>query len=284
MIAATGRSGTTTMMQLLGSSPQIVFDRVYAYENAYLSYLLALARLPTEGVRSSEGWRRAAVDVETFIERNGVMGGFPWSPQPSITTAGPGFTHEMLSASWEVFVRRALAYADELGASRSKPLYYAETAPLWVTDRIGASLGGRSIVLVRDPRDQYLSIMAFNAKRGRLSFGVKETDTPETYAARFADRQKPYLERALEVNGSSDGAATVLRFEDLTRDRNAAAAQLTSWLGVELSPDVEIDHHAEHRTSVESDGPRWKSEMDAGILAIFRDRLEHEVDALGWGW
>jgi hypothetical protein len=282
MVAATGRSGTTTMMQLLGSAPQVVFDRVYAYENAYLSYFLSLASVPLQGARSKDAWRRASIDGETYIERHGLVGGFPWNPGPSVTTAGEGLADELLTASWSAYVSRATVYARELGASEMDPLYYAETAPLWVVDRVKRVLGGRSIVLVRDPRDQFLSIMAFNRKRGRLSFGVQPTDTPETYAVRLAERQKPYLRRALATGESA--TATVVRFEELVEDRGATASRLSDWLGVALSDEVEVDHRGDHTTSDPSDGPRWRSEMDPHILEIFRQHLYDEISAMGWGW
>ena len=210
------------MMQLLGSTPSVVFDRVYAYENAYLSYLLALSRVPLEGVRTNDVWRRAAVDVEDFIARQGVVGGFPWAPSPSITSGGDGLDDELFAACWDVYARRAQLDAKELGGPSTESKYYAETAPMWVADRVQC-LGGRTIVLVRDPRDQFLSILSFNAKRGRLSFGVKADDTPQSYALRFVERQKAYLERAIDPGNPHQCA--VVRFEDLTERRERTAAE-----------------------------------------------------------
>ena len=40
-----GRSGSTLLMQLLGTSPQIAFDRVYPSEVRYLTYLLRWAKM-----------------------------------------------------------------------------------------------------------------------------------------------------------------------------------------------------------------------------------------------
>lgn len=282
MVAATGRSGTTTMMQLLGSTPSVVFDRVYAYENAYLSYLLALARVPLEGARTNDLWRRAAVDVEDFIARQGVVGGFPWAPSPSIASGGDGLDDELFAACWEVFAKRARIYAKELGGPSTEPKYYAETAPMWVADRVHRVLGGRTIVLVRDPRDQFLSILSFNAKRGRLSFGVKADDTPESYAVRFVERQRPYLERAIDPGDPHRCA--IVKFEDLTEHRESTAARLSAWLGVTLSTDVEVDHREEHTTSSRQESSRWKTEMTPDVLEIFREHLFEHIDTIGWGW
>ena len=282
MVAATGRSGTTTMMQLLGSAPEVVFDREYAYENAYLSYFLALSRVPLEGARTSDVWRRAAIDVDNFIERKGVVGGFPWAPTPSIEVGGDGLADELFTACWDVYAKRAGVYARELGGPATVAKYYAETAPLWIADRVKEVLGGRTIILVRDPRDQYLSIMSFNAKRGRLSFGVQPGDTPQSYALKFVERQRPYLERAI-APGNPDREA-VVRFDDLTENREATAERLSEWLEVPLSTRVEIDHHQEHGTSAASEGPRWKTEMAPDVLEIFDQHLHKYFEALGWEW
>ena len=284
IVAGSGRSGTTTMMQLLGTSTQVVFDRIYAYENAYLSYLLGLAAVPLRGIRKGGPWKRAAIDHETYVAKHGLVGGLPWPERPSLTTAQGEFEDELFRSMWEVFSRRAGVYGQSLDESNgSGPLYYAETAPVWVADRARTLLEGKTIYLARDPRDQWISIMAFNAKRGRLSFGMQPTDTPETFAAAFALRQKKFLERVLAVTESASD--TVITFQDITAKRESTAARLSTWLGVQLSAAVDTDHRPDHTTATSTEHkPRWPTEMPAHILEIFRDQLQDEIQEMGWGW
>src|SRR5438045_1003360 len=45
LVAGSGRSGTTMLMALLGTDPRVAFDRVYPFENRYLTYLAKFAVL-----------------------------------------------------------------------------------------------------------------------------------------------------------------------------------------------------------------------------------------------
>ncbi len=272
------------MMQLLGSCPDVVFDRIYAYENAYLSYFLTLAAVPLEGKIKVGPWRRAALDHIDFVTKHGAVGGMPWRERPSVTMAGGTFEDDLFMSMWTVFSDRATAYGRSLDASHDgTPRYYAETAPVWVADRSRRLLRGKTIYLARDPRDQWVSIMAFNERRGRPSFGMQPSDTPESFADAFAARQREFLHRILEVAESD--LETVVRFEELTTRRASTAERLSSWLGVELSALAADDHRAKHVTSTHADyRPRWPDEMPNSVVDIFRTHLYDEISEMGWGW
>ena len=79
VFVATGRSGSTLLMELLGTSPDVLFERVYAYERAYLTYLLQWARLPLEGAASSDRWHRASIDQVGHVPAGKLLGGIPWT-------------------------------------------------------------------------------------------------------------------------------------------------------------------------------------------------------------
>jgi len=45
LVAGYGRSGTTAIMQLLLGDPRVAADRLYPFENRYLTYTAKLSRL-----------------------------------------------------------------------------------------------------------------------------------------------------------------------------------------------------------------------------------------------
>ena len=65
LVAGSGRSGTTMLMALLGTDPRVAFDRVYPFENRYLTYFAKFAFLSGRPGRGEEadGTRFAAVYV-----------------------------------------------------------------------------------------------------------------------------------------------------------------------------------------------------------------------------
>lgn len=283
-VGTTGRSGTTLMMQLLGSSPSVAFDRIYAFEHGYLSYLWLWANLPEHGMKNGPDWRRAALDQAGWLDKHGKIGGIPWG-DPLALDGDPTvpFAFDVIAAVWPVFSRRAAAYhATEVGGVAT---HYAETGPPWLIDelqRVFETL--KAAYFVRDPRDQWLSMMSFVEKTGQRSFGYKPEDTPTDFARRIAEQQKEIFATVADV--VENDATIVVRYERLVEDLEGEAERLSGWLGVELDPQVVRDNERamrKHRTSKDgSSVGRWRTEMDADFLAIFHSTMGEEIAALGY--
>ena len=218
------------------------------------------------------------------MPRHGFVAGFPWKQRPIVEQADGALGNELLAAMWGVFSQHARAYSSSVCEDGSAAVYYAETAPVWVADRAREVLGGRTIYLVRDPRDQWVSIIAFNEKRGYPSFGYQLDDTPETYAEAFIRRQRAFLRRVAAVREGH--GETVVRFDDMVLRRADLAERLSSWLGVQLSDEVDTDHASDHKTAPSTTVAvgRWRSDMPAHIVDMFRDGMPEEIEAMGWGW
>src|SRR5437773_2083190 len=73
LVLFSGRSGSTLLMQLLGTSQQIVFDRVYPFEVRYLTYLLRWAQMLEQEYEEQEKWN----EVENMFAPLQVLGPFP---------------------------------------------------------------------------------------------------------------------------------------------------------------------------------------------------------------
>jgi hypothetical protein len=151
-----GRTGSTLLMQLLGTSQAVVFDRRYPAEYRFLSYFARVAEQMTEPFDPE---RHLSVTPFFFGPRPS------WGPVPFTSDvvaigslAGP-LVHDM----WRAWSRQALA-------RNPNARYYAEKLAVPVDTIRRAGLDVRVVDVVRDPRDVLASIRAFTA-RGIDGFG-----------------------------------------------------------------------------------------------------------------
>jgi Sulfotransferase family len=274
VFVATGRSGSTLLMELLGTSPDVLFERVYAYERAYLTYLLHWARLPMEGPATADRWNRSSMDQIRHLAGGKLIGGIPWTERRLLAVEKPPLWVPLLRSSWRVLSERMRTAA----GIEPPPRYYAETGPIWVPRMARRALPVRIGYLVRDPRDQMVSIAAFVARR-HPSFGFRADDTPQSHAPRFVERQRQLLEAAV----NPEPGTIVVRYEDLALDIAATAARLGSWLDIDLDP-ARVPAHLEHRTTpnVTASVARWRNELDPGVAAFIVEHLGDEMKKLGY--
>lgn len=278
LVSGGGRSGTTLLMLLLGTSPRIVFDRVHPYEHRYLTFLLRWAQLLHPG-RAPKSWNQVAM----VSRADGMMGPLPWA-EAGLVEGEVEFWQQCFLLAWEELSARA-ARAVEVSCPGVIPTHYAEKAPPWLAGELAGLLSPTVLLPVRDPRDVFLSVVSFVDKRGAPGFGMRPSESPEEFAPRFVQLQKRRLReagRALET-----GSATVVRYEDLVHDLPGQAGRLGDLLGVPLDPtgvNVGQTHYQQHSTTgspAESVG-RWRREMDAEIKALFSRELAGELGPLGY--
>jgi hypothetical protein len=190
---------------------------------------------------------------------------------------------------WAEFSRRAVAHTREHdNAEDGDVRYYAEKHLVsWrVLDRLSSV---RLLALLRDPRDTYVSIMAFRRKRHeagqrRFVMGVQPGETDDAWLARFLERQKARL-RWINL-ALQEGTLPVFRYEDMVLDLPAQARRLEDWLGISLHPEA-VAKDDRLRVHVSADTPqasigRWRTELPAELAKRFHDELGDELEALGF--
>lgn len=150
------------------------------------------------------------------------------------------------------------------------PLYFIEKCPVGLDlARAQAALKEfRCVLLVRDPRDVVLSVMAFNRKRGSYALREKEGDTDEELIMKFKRGYDHVISKLSTIEH-----AHLVRYEDLAVSGESALAALFAWLGVENDPRTvrrciaraASMEDGRHRTSMslESSVERWRREMPA---------------------
>jgi len=268
-----GRSGTTLLMQLLGTSEQIVFDRDYPFETRYLTYLLRWSLLLQEGYQPNDAWNP---DINNKAP-GGRIGPFPYSNAKY--WKGREMWIPCFQSAWREFSR--MSSVQKCVEYR----YYAEKTPFWAPEYLQQAMPYKAILLIRDPRDVFLSITAFDKKRGFPGFVREVADDDWTFAQRLV---KLFRERIPVIHRETDKKNSMLvPYELLASSLPAASEKIGKWLGIPFNPFVveaqasSFSHHMTSRDPSASIG-RWKKEMDKDIRDFFEKELADELEFLGY--
>jgi len=238
-------------MNLLGTSPEIAFDRRYPAEYRIGSYLARMACAMTEPF--DEERHQGVTDFFFGTQPS-------WCPMP--------FASDALDVeTWRPSLLRAMwsSASEALLAVRPEAKWYAEKLAVNEAPLRDAGVEVLRIDLVRDPRDILASRRAFLI--GGTEGWARDA---EVVAAELVTRLDDL---------DADPPDLRLRYEDLAGNLAGAARVLAERLGVDLDPEA-IDRPEHHVTtsSVEASIGRWRSDLteaEAAALSPVVDRLSY---------
>lgn len=283
LILGEGRSGSTLLMQLLATSSQIAFDRIYPFEIRYLTYLLHWASLIGKPCQMEADWTPANV----FDPSGARIGPLPYANTQ--LWDGQELWPRCFRAVWREFSNVTVAQMDvkikkkrDFGAP---VLYYAEKTPFWMPERLRLVMPYKAIILIRDPRDIFLSITAFNKKRGFSAFSRFDHEDDWAFARRFV---KLYKQNSRIIRKEEAASHSLLiKYEQLALNLDEETRRLGQWLGVELNAGrvkKQIRHFAHHMTSSSpaQSVERWRHEMAPEMTEFFQKELRKELRHFGY--
>lgn len=281
------RSGSTLLMQLLGTSPQIVFDRVSPFEYRYLAFLLRWSWQLADG-----GLRRDDWTLDNLLNEPAVPGNWieppPFAPPEGFATGeANAMWHDTFRTAWREFSMRARTSPICSPTLDPGAVWYAEKSrALFRYSLQDVGIEPQVIYMLRDPRDILMSIWSFNQKRGTKYFSVVEGEAPEAFANRFVEERKLRLRMILEM-APTDPNAIVVRYEEMATDLKSVAARLSDRFGVNLDAGQVLAQQKDFSHHMSSAGPeasmqRWRREMPQPIQHLFKEKLSAELAALGY--
>jgi hypothetical protein len=286
------RDGSTLTMRLLATSPQIAVGGGYPFEHKYFAYLFRWAHLIDKADWPRKLWNAGSLATLTQEDQMPLMGAPPWGPRELFEPerGGEGLSEYAFDAVWEEFSRRAAAQTRRrLKQREARVLYYAEKhLSTWKLD-LGRIPPVRILAVLRDPRDTYMSITSFTARRERAgrqrSMGRQPGESVEAWTTRHLARQKERLQWIRKAE--KKGTMPVVRYENLVMNLEREARRLEDLLGVELDPATVVADENMRAKHVSAGTPeasvgRWRREMDAELVKRFNDELGDELDALGF--
>ncbi|MFK8079517.1 MAG: sulfotransferase [Granulosicoccus sp.] len=276
MIRTFGRTGSTLLMQVLGTSDTMCFERRYPFEQRYLTYVHNMARMIRLPEKSDAVWNNDTM----FMGKGHRVGPLPYSTIEAFDK--DELSRNCFKALWQEF---SAAMRKEYGLETGQKGFYAEKAPAQVALYANEHLEAMNIFLLRDPRDEMVSIKRFNEKRGFNSFGWQADDSDLSYATRMCKTHHAFLKNLVDFK--SDRRRTYVRYEDLIRNGDEEVTRLSQWLGSKMSLSEANGDKAVrklHMTSASADSSveRWKTELNNDVLNVFSRELGTELDSLGY--
>lgn len=276
MVRTFGRTGSTLLMQVLGTNKRVVFERNYPFEHRYLTYVYQMSRVAGLPPAVSDDWNNDVM----FRGTAPFVGGLPYGGV-SLLDRETLSTQTFVSL-WQTF---SAQMREASGLTADQSCFYAEKVPHKVAEAANEHLNGRNIFLLRDPRDEMVSIKSFNAKRGFSSFGWLDSDTDESYAKKMCANRRQFMQNMIEI--PTDHKRINVRYEDLIREGESEAARLSDWLGATLNYREATNNKAikkRHMTSrnAAASVERWRRELSGDVLNIFHRELGDELNGLGY--
>jgi hypothetical protein len=237
VVSTLGRSGSTWLMQMLASHPEIVVGRRFPYELAPAKYWLHLLRVVAEPVNLTH-----SADPKTSHTNLWWIGNNPYHDdrvyEQQVLEQWFGRDHiEHLAA----FCQRTIDdWYLSLARTQGQPrgIYFAEkhVSPNYLpvlTQELYPR--GKEIFLVRDFRDMAASILDFDARRGFAGFERPDGVSDEEYIRDGLGRQVRSL--AASWTSRSDHAHLV-RYEDLVSYPVEVLGGIAEYLGIDGSVET----------------------------------------------
>ncbi len=256
-----GRTGSTMLMNLLGTSEQIKFDKQYPFENRIFSNLLQIVKM-FQADFNQEAPHNFVIDKDRFFSTVAFVDNELFEKNE--------FSRKAFKLLFEA------AVLDNSIINKYDKLYYAEKTPY--SSQIETLLGQfnkKHIFLYRDPRAVIVSSNKFNKKRGFLDFWWEEGDNYYIYLQRNIKYFKEQLEKAIKFKNSND--IFVVKYEDMVENLSGISDELNHWLGltesrIDYRKVSQIKYHMTNNNSSDS-VEAWKKELDRESLDFINSEI-----------
>jgi len=271
IVTTLGRTGSTWCVWMLQSHPEIVAHSPFENDARVGTYWMSVLQTlsdPTSYLRQvypgdaidKDWWVGHEADVPSRLNDATLSG---WLADSRV--------YELASVCRD----RIGSFYEFLAEQQGKqPAFFVEK---YLPRQIPADLlrelypGAREVVLVRDLRDVFCSVLAFNRKRGYQAFGREAAESDDDYI----DTVRRSGE-ALLAHMRSDGREThLLRYEDLIREPVPTLEPLLGFLGLDPAgaaamvaraavPTGGMEHHMTAPSASASIG-RWRRDLEPDL-------------------
>jgi hypothetical protein len=290
MVNTIGRSGSSWLVWLLGClneavafSPWTRDPRVGTY---WTGVLQGLARPQSYLAQLVPG----PLDERTWwLDREDLKSGLAGDPKLEAWLAGEAV--ESIAAMCQTRIEAFYQWVADAGAS---PRYFVEKfMPYQLAPDLLNEMypGAREVILVRDFRDIFCSVLAFNRKRGFEAFGRTADESDAQYVeTRLYNSARDLLGRRRALGD----AAHVVRYEELIQSPAATLGSLMEFLGIEPDQEEiaatleraesEAPNMDPHKTSdkISASIGRWERDLSPEMIAVCGEVLDPVLTEFGY--
>jgi hypothetical protein len=276
LVSGCGRSGSTAMMALLGTAPQIAMVREYPFEHRYLTRLAKAATLID---RLGQGIGFSDEQLFNFEDYGGYSEPGKLKEFALLSACLPrqSRVRETLTRQWGLLT-------PSLKASAPEARLYAEKVTAWVPALVRRCFPTFTLYLFRDPRDVFLSANEFIARRNNYGFGRAPGDSDLDHARNLAHEYLSFFEN---YRADSQRPETALvTYPELVLDPEGLSERLNGLLKTSVAPaSAPTEFLDGHRTSpnLGQSIDRWKKQpLAPEIVTLFEQSLHEPMTTLGF--
>lgn len=244
-VTSLGRSGSTILSHLLGSSKQVFCYEKYPSEARITAYWLHLLRMATSPSSPGDTLGERFEAVPSRASTNPFL----CQDYPGYVRAAANARPAVLAAFSSSMRRELQCLADQHGSQAARARWYVEKC---VPGSLAPGMASlcfpqvKEVLLVRDPLTWIRSLYLFN--RRRTNAGVYGKDVDRIGIRRLAARALPDLLGLCDYVAARSADSMMLRYEDLMSNPGVSLQQLADYLGLDdldagfLSHSVAADH------------------------------------------
>jgi hypothetical protein len=288
IVTTLGRTGSTWCLWMLQSHPEIVAHSPFENDARVGSYWMSVLQTlsdPASYLRQ--------LDPDDVTGTDWWVGGEGEAPSKLTDTELAAWLGQGRIEELAVMCRdRIGSFYAHLGEKQGKqPTFFVEK---YLPRQIPAELlrevypYAAEVVLVRDLRDMFCSILAFNEKRGYRAFG-REAAASDAEYVETVRRSGEALLKHMRTEGT---ATHLLRYEDLIRDPVPTLEPLLDFLGLDRSDapsmverasvsTAGMDHHMTAPSASASIG-RWRQDLEPDLAELCDEVLSPIVAEFGY--
>jgi len=286
MVNTVGRSGSTLLVSLLNSHPEVV---------AFSPFI--------KDARVSTYWASVLQDLAepssflTAFDPPDLEKAHWWLDGESAELGDPEVEHWLGNEAVDLLAGNCRAqieaFYSRLAGAEGARFFVEKYLPHQVVPDLLAEVypGAREIILVRDFRDQLCSVIAFNRKRGWSDFGYTEGGDDAEYVRTM---MRPSLVTLAERLRSAETGPRLVRYEDLVLDPEPTLTELFEDLGLPCDPELvsetvrlaqestaEMHHHRTTSDPAASIG-RWREDLPEEVAAVCGEELGDLLHEFGY--